>query len=44
MGAMGQVHGTTGGGGAAIGVVARRSIDVILINVTKLLVHSIAIQ
>lgn len=41
---MGKVREANGvAGGAAIRVVARRSIDVVLINVAKLLIHGVAI-
>jgi len=38
------VHGVAGGRGTTIRVVARRSIDVVLINVTEFLIHGIAIH
>jgi hypothetical protein len=40
---MRQSHGPAGGG-ATIGIVARGCINVVLINVTKFLIHCITVQ
>lgn len=43
-GAVREAHGAAGGGGAAVGVITRRRVDIVLINVAKLLIHGITIQ